>query len=157
VTFRDFLWSKYWAGLVPVVCLTTGLTVAANELLGVDPFLKLLTTTAIVFMSVALVGLAIGLGACYPRFDADNANQVAGSFGGVAFMIASVFFVLVTIALLGWPSSVYLFHQSRHRAIPTLQQALMVACFASALALSLGTWWYSMRAGIAALNRLDRA
>jgi len=157
VTFRDFLWSKYWAGLVPVACLTTALTVAANELLGVDPFLKLLTTTAIVFMSVALVGLAIGLGACYPRFDADNANQVAGSFGGVAFMIASVFFVLVTIALLGWPSSVYLFHQSRHRAIPVLQQILMMLCFASALALSLGTWWYSMRTGIAALNRLDRA
>jgi ABC-2 type transport system permease protein len=157
ITFSDFLWSKYWAGLVPVACLTTGLTVAANHLLGVDPFLKVLTTVAIVFMSVALVGLAVGLGACYPRFDADNANQVAGSFGGVAFMIASVFFVLLTIALLGWPSSVYLFHQTRHRAIPTVQVVLMAACLASAVALSLSTWWYSMRAGIAALNRMDRA
>ncbi len=157
ITSTDFLWSKYWAGLVPVACLTTGLTVAANALLGVDPFLKILTTTAIVFMSVALVGLAVGLGACYPRFDADNANQVAGSFGGVAFMIASIFFVLVTIALLGWPASVYLFSQTRHRAIPALQQLQMGACCASALALSLGTWWYSMRAGVAALDRLDRA
>ncbi len=157
ITFSDFLWSKYWAGLVPVACLTTGLTVAANHLLGVDPFLKVLTTVAIVFMSVALVGLAVGLGACYPRFDADNANQVAGSFGGVAFMIASVFFVLLTIALLGWPSSVYLFHQTRQRAIPTVQVVLMAACLASAVALTLSTWWYSMRAGIAALNRMDRA
>jgi hypothetical protein len=33
----------------------------------------------------------------------------------------------------------------------------MAACFASAIALSLGTWWYSMRAGISALNRMDRA
>jgi ABC-2 type transport system permease protein len=157
VTLSDFLWSKYWAGLVPVACLTTGLTVAANELLGIDPFLKVLTTVAIIVMSVALVGLAVGLGACYPRFDADNANQVAGSFGGVAFMIAAVFFVLVTIALLGWPSSVYLFHQARHRPIPAGQQALMAACFASALAMSMLTWRYAMRAGIAALNRMDRA
>ncbi|MEQ1760236.1 MAG: hypothetical protein ABL986_18115 [Vicinamibacterales bacterium] len=157
VTFSDFLWSKYWAGLVPVVCLTTGLTVAANELLGIDPVLKVLTTCAIVFMSVALVGLAVGLGACYPRFGADNANQVAGSFGGVAFMIAAVFFVLVTIALLGWPSSIYLFHQARHRAIPPMLQTAMAGCLSSAVLISLGTWWLAMRSGIAALNRLDRA
>jgi len=157
ITFRDFLWSKYWAGLVPVLLLTTGLTITANELLGVDPFLKLLTTTAIVFMSVALAGLAIGLGAMYPRFGADNANQIAGSFGGVAFMIASVLFVLTMIALLGWPSSVYLFHQVRHRPIPILQLGLMGACFMGALGMSLATWLYAMRAGVAALDRMDRA
>jgi alkanesulfonate monooxygenase SsuD/methylene tetrahydromethanopterin reductase-like flavin-dependent oxidoreductase (luciferase family) len=41
-------------------------------------------------MSFALVGLATGLGARYPRFAADNPSQVAGSYGGVAFMIAAV-------------------------------------------------------------------
>ncbi len=157
ITCHDFLWSKYWAGVVPVAILTTGLTVAANELLGIDPFLKVLTTTAIVFMSVALVGLAVGLGAIYPRFGAESANQIAGSFGGVAFMIAAVSFVILTIALLGWPSTVYLFHQARNRPIPLDRQMLMGACMASALMLSLATWWYSMRAGVVALNRMDRA
>jgi ABC-2 type transport system permease protein len=157
VSLSDFLWSKYWAGLVPVALLTTGLTMAANELLGVDPFLKVLTTAAIFFMSVALVGLAVGLGAIYPRFGAESANQIAGSFGGVAFMIAAVCFVFAIIALLGWPSSVYLFHQARQRPIPPVRQWLMAGCFLSALGLSLGTWWYAMRAGVAALHRLDRA
>ena len=36
----DFLWSKFWTGLVPVLVLTEILIVAGNELLGVDPFLK---------------------------------------------------------------------------------------------------------------------
>ncbi len=157
VSFRDFLWSKYWAGFMPVAVLTTGLTIAANELLGIDPFLKILTTIAIVFMSLALVGLAIGLGAAYPRFNADNANQIAGSFGGVAFMIASVFFVLVMIGLLGWPSSVYLLHQVRHRPIAASQLTLMITCLGTAFALSVATWLYSMRAGVAALERMDRA
>ena len=40
ISLRDFLWSKFWTGLVPVLVLTEGLTVAANELLGVDPLLK---------------------------------------------------------------------------------------------------------------------
>ncbi len=157
VSFRDFLWSKYWTGFVPVALLTTGLTIAANQLLGIDPFLKVLTTVAIVFMSLALVGLAVGLGAAYPRFNADNANQIAGSFGGVAFMIASVFFVLVMIGLLGWPSSVYLFHQVRQRPIPPSQLTMIVVCMCAAFALSLATWLYSMRAGVAALERMDRA
>ena len=40
ISMRDFLWSKFWTGLVPVLVLTEGLTIAANEFLGVDPFLK---------------------------------------------------------------------------------------------------------------------
>ena len=50
-------------------------------------FSKVVAAVAIVFMSFALVGLATGLGARYPRFSADNPSQVAGSYGGVAFMI----------------------------------------------------------------------
>ena len=56
VSLRDFLWSKFWTGLVPVLALTEVLTVAGNELLGVDPFLKVMAALAIVFMSFALVG-----------------------------------------------------------------------------------------------------
>src|SRR5205085_11907926 len=41
VSMHDFLWSKFWTGLVPVLVLTETLTIAANELLGVDPFLKI--------------------------------------------------------------------------------------------------------------------
>ena len=79
---------------MPVLVFTEILTIAANELLGVDPFLKVVAAVAIVFMSFALVGLAIGLGARYPRFGADP-SQVAGSYGGVAFMILAVLFIIV--------------------------------------------------------------
>ena len=117
ISMRDFLWSKFWTGLVPVLVLTEVLTIAANEFLGVDPLLKVMAAVAIVFMSFALVGLATGLGARYPRFGAD-ASQVAGSFGGVAFMIQAVLFIIVMIALVGWPSSLYLFRQVRRVPLP---------------------------------------
>ena len=67
ISLRDFLWSKFWTGLVPVLVLTEVLTITANEFLGVDPLLKVMAALAIVFMSFALVGLAIGLGARYPQ------------------------------------------------------------------------------------------
>ena len=62
ISLRDFLWSKFWTGLVPVLLLSECLTIAGNELLGVDPFLKRVAAVTIVFMAFALVGLATGLG-----------------------------------------------------------------------------------------------
>ena len=155
IKLKDFLWSKFWTGLVPVLVLTEILTIAANELMGIDPFIKTIAAVAIVFMSFALVGLAASFGARYPRFSADNATQISGSYGGVTFMISAVFFVIVMIVLLGWPSSVYLLHQVRDRPIPMIRQIMMGTCFVSAASLSLVTWWASMRAGVRALEAMD--
>jgi ABC-2 type transport system permease protein len=156
ISLSDFLWSKFWTGLMPVLVLSEGLTIAANQLLGVDPLLKAVTALAIVFMSFALVGLATGLGARYPRFAADNPSQVAGSYGGIAYMVIAVLFILIVIALLGWPSSVYLFHQSRGIPLDGTQQVAIVGCFLAAALLSAATWWFSMRSGVRALLEMDR-
>jgi ABC-2 type transport system permease protein len=156
VTIRDFLWSKFWTGLVPVLLLSESLIIAGNELLGVDPFLKRVSAAAIFLMAFALVGLATGLGARYPRFAADNPSQVAGSYGGVAFMILAVLFVLLIIALVGWPSSVYLFQRFRRGPMPGYQQVLVPLCFFAAVVLSLVTFWVGMRTGVRALEEMDR-
>ena len=95
------------------------LTVAANEFLAVAPFLKAVTAGSIIMMSFALVGLATGLGARYPRFASDNASQVAGSPGGVAFMIAAVSYIIAMVTLIGWPSSVFLFRIARIHVRPS--------------------------------------
>ena len=151
-----FLWSKFWTGLVPVMVLSLTLTVLANEFLNVDPFLKVVTATAIVFMAFALVGLATGLGAQYPRFNADNPSQVAGSPGGVAFMIAAVSYILGMVALVAWPSSVYLWRLARiqRRPFQTDEIALIGLCFAAAVALSVSVFAYGMRSGVKALEEL---
>jgi len=156
ISLRDFLWSKFWTGLVPVLLLSECLTIAGNALLGVDPFLERIAAIAVVFMSFALVGLATGLGARYPRFAADNPSQVAGSYGGVAFMVLAVLFVIVTIVLVGWPSSVYLLQQVRRRPLSATREALMMASFAAAALVSIATFWFGMRTGVRALEEMDR-
>ncbi len=156
ISMHDFLWSKFWTGLLPVLALTEMLTVVANEFLGVDPFLKVVSAVAVIFMSFALVGLATGLGARYPRFAADNPSQVAGSYGGISFMVAAVLFITVIIGLLGWPSSVFLLERARGIAPDTELKLFMTGCFASAGVISLATWWFSMRSGVQALQSMDR-
>jgi amino acid transporter len=107
-----------------------------------------------VFMSFALVGLATGLGARYPRFGSDP-NQVAGSYGGVSFMILAVLFVIVIIVLLGWPSSVYLIRQFRGMPLRTFDEVLIVVCFVTAMVVSIVTWLVAMRSGVRALQKLS--
>lgn len=155
ISMHDFLWSKFWTGLFPILLLTETLTIAANELLDVDPFLKIVAAVAIVFLSFALVGLATGLGARYPRFTADNPSQVAGSYGGVAFMILAVLLIVVMIVLLGWPSTTYLFYQLRHRPIPTARLLMMGLSFVAAVGLSVMTWLHGMRSGVQALDAMS--
>jgi ABC-2 type transport system permease protein len=154
VRMSSFLWSKLWTGLVPILLLAEALTVVSNHLLGTAPFLKLLGAGAIAFMALALVGLACGMGARHPRFGAENVTQVAGSYGGVAFMVLAVLYILATVALLAWPASQYLWHDYRGLPIAPRRQLLMALSIGAAAALSLLTFWRSMKHGIRALEEL---
>jgi ABC-2 type transport system permease protein len=155
VSMRDFLWSKFWTGVVPMVLFTEVLTIAANEFMGVDPFLKVVAAVAVVFMTFAMVGLAVGLGARYPRFGADP-NQVAGSYGGVAFMILAVLYIIVMIVLIGWPSAMWLFSRVRSIQLSAFREALMAGSFLLAIVLSISTWLVAMRSGVRALDDMNR-
>ena len=154
VSMKAFLWSKFTIGFVPIVFFATFLTIAANQMLGVHPFLKAVTAMAIIFMSLALVGLAAGLGAQYPRFGAENVNQIAGSYGGVVFMVTAVAFICIEIALLAGPTSIFLFYDFNNRPSPGPRQVAMIGGIASALGLSLAVFYFSMRRGVRALTAL---
>src|SRR5258708_24689511 len=154
ISLRAFLWSKFWTGLLPVLVLTEGLTVAANALLGIDPLLRIVSAIAVFFMAIALVGLATGLGACYPRFNADNPSQVAGSYRGGAFEVLAILFMILLIVLIGWPSSVLPWDRALRSPLPRSLRNETAACFGTAVAMSLATWWYGMRSGVRALVAL---
>jgi ABC-2 type transport system permease protein len=154
VPLSFFLWSKLWSGLLPILLLGEAITIASNQLLGVPAALKVLGAVAVAFMTLALVGLACGMGAEHPRFSADNPTQIAGSYGGVAFMVLAVLYILATVGLLAWPASIYLWHHYRGIPIsPRLALALAASLTAAAL-LSVGCFTLAMRRGVRALEAL---
>jgi hypothetical protein len=72
------------------------------------------------------------------------------------FMIAAVALIIVTIVLVGWPSSMYLMSltgQFRFRLTPD-RQAMIVASFSAAAAICLATWWWAMKSGVRALEAM---
>ncbi len=154
VSMRSFLWSKFWTSLLPILLMAVALTVASNHLLGVDPFLKALTALAVVFMAFGLVGLAAGMGAQHPRFSAENLTQVAGSYGGVAFMVLAVLFILVIVGLVAWPASYYVWAVNQGLPLGAGRRLLMAACLAAAASASILTGLLAMHRGVRALEDL---
>ncbi len=106
-------------------------------------------------MCFALVGLATGYGARYPRFNADNATQVAGSPGGIAFMIWAVGFVLMMMAMLAWGSSIYMWRRSHGSGFPGYQRLWMICAFAAPAVISVLMCLRSMQVGVRALEDMD--
>jgi hypothetical protein len=103
-----------------------------------------------------MVGLATGLGARYPRFNADSPSQVAGSYGGVAFMIVAVLFTILIIALVGWPSSALLWYRVTRMPFTIRSIVAISGCFGAAVAMSVALCLGGMRSGVRALHEMDR-
>ena len=61
---------------------------------------------------------------------------------------------MVEVALLAWPSSIYLWYQFREVALPASRLVMMGFAFALAAALALGTFWTAMQKGVRALEDL---
>jgi len=62
--------------------------------------------------------------------------------------------MILLIVLVGWPSSVFLWYRAAHIPLTATMQAAMAACLGTAVAMSLGIWWFGMRSGVEALEAM---
>jgi hypothetical protein len=69
-------------------------------------------------------------------------------------MVLAVLFILIEVALLAWPSSIYLWYDLHGMALPASRITMMAGLFASALLVALATFWTAMKRGVEALDRL---
>ncbi len=91
---RAMLRGKYLVGIVPLLTLALGLTVTTDVLLRANAFMLLVSVATVVAYTLAVGGLALGMGTLFPQFESENAAQIPTSFGGLVFM-------LLAVALLG--------------------------------------------------------
>ncbi|MEW6267379.1 MAG: hypothetical protein AB1641_30275 [Thermodesulfobacteriota bacterium] len=154
LSLKRFLWTKFWVYSPPLMAVALVLIVVSNYLLEVSPFMMILSTATMFFLVLGLVGLGVGLGAVYPRFEAENIAAVATGFGGMMFMIFSAIYVAVVIALEAWPVSVVLRAGFYGRPVSGWQMVLMAFCFVGVIGVNLAAVLAPMRLG--RLRLLDR-
>ena len=155
VSLRTFLWSKFWTGLIPLLLLAEALIFLSNWLLKATPFLTILSALTIFFMTFGIVGLAVGLGAIYPRFKLENAARMAWGFGGAIFMILSMIFIGGLVALEAWPVYILFMAGFQTRSLSWLEWIGFGGSF-SGIALLIGTaTLLPMKLGLKNLQEMD--
>jgi len=126
ITLRQFLWTKFWIYLLPLLILSEILVVATNIMLNVTPFMMVLSTINVLLMVPGVLALGIDMGAAYPDFKSENPIQSVTSFGGLLFMITSALFIIIVLVLEAGP--VYSIFMAQFNGIPlTIGQWMWVA------------------------------
>lgn len=108
VDFTRYLWLKFFLYLFPLLALSETLVVVSNVMLGADRYLMAVSAAGILFITVGLTGLGVGLGALYPVFEHENIAEVAMSTGAIYFMLISLAYIGVTIMFGVRPVWVYM-------------------------------------------------
>jgi ABC-2 type transport system permease protein len=148
VSTGRFLFGKYVYGLVPVAVFTGGMAALSNLMVEANGALTALSSATVVLLSMSVCGLGTGMGALWPKFKYDNIASVSMSLGGMAFMVAAMCVVGLTIALVAWPYYLYLKAGGPDWTATAL-------CAALVLAVNLSAFYFPMRAGAKALSNPD--
>jgi ABC-2 type transport system permease protein len=92
--------------------------------------MTVLSSVTILFVTFGIVGLGVGMGAAFPKFKFENVTQIAGSSGGLLYMIAASSFVAAVLFLESIP--VYLILNADFRGVPLTSRALAASILALA-------------------------
>ncbi len=152
ISLRSFLWVKFWIYLGPLLILSEILIVVTNKLLSVTPFMMGLSTITVFFMVFGITAMGVGLGAAYPNFHLGNIAQVATGFGGMFFMILCMCFVGSVIVLEAGPVYTIFMAKLRGSAIPLVQWAWIILCFALVAIMNVLAVCWPMRLGVKRLS-----
>ena len=104
ISMERFLVAKWLAGGLPLLALSQLLTFSSNLMIGTPMWLCIGGVVVMLSINIGISGLGIGMGALYPRFNVENAAKIASGFGGVLYMMSSLFLVALTLALSLMPS-----------------------------------------------------
>jgi len=152
LSVREFLWGKFFIYLVPIILLGELLIVASNILLGVQPFMMVLSTVTVFLFALSLTALGVGLGAVYPRFFYENAAQIAAGFGGIIYMIIGLIYIGLSIVIEARPVYVYF----REQLVPgTYEYTSFIISVLLLIVLNLAVFIIPMRLGVRSLTRME--
>jgi len=152
INYAKFLWEKFLFFLLPLLIMALCLVYFSNLLLKVDNYFMILSLITITVMTIALNAMGVGVGALFPRFEAENSAKIAVSSGGVLYMILSLLYIGIAIVLEARP--VYLHFASKiYRGVDTLWESLIF--YGILLVISVLVTLIPMQLGIRALKKID--
>jgi ABC-2 type transport system permease protein len=156
VSMGRLLFGKFILYIFPMTILGETLIIITNYLLHVDALMMILSSMTMLFAFPAIIAMAIGFGAVYPRFKYENISQVATGFGGLMYMICSAGFMAAIILIESVPVRLFFLARLRGRELTVLQWGLIILAFSSVFLLICLTIYKSLKIGIRALEGYEK-
>ena len=103
LSLRKVLLTKFWLSIAAIGIMTQAMTMLSNWILKVPLPMAVASSAGMALVTMALVGLSIGLGAIYPRMGCDDPSTIISGFGGALVLIVSTGYVIAVAALLVSP------------------------------------------------------
>lgn len=155
ITTGRFLWEKmrfYWP---PLFLLGEILVVVTNRLMHADSLVSYLGFVTMIFLSLGITGLAIGIGAIFPNFKEHNPAKISTSSTSVLFMITAAGYAIISVVIEYFPARAALFAQLSNEALSLKDILLAVAASIAIAGLTLMAVILPIRTGIKKLESLE--
>jgi ABC-2 type transport system permease protein len=104
LTSKHIVIIKFWHALPIMLIMGIGLGIATALMIDVSPTLAWAAPMAGLSAALVITGLGVGLGAAFPRFDANNPAEIPLSPGGLLYMAFSLLFAGLMTVLLAYPA-----------------------------------------------------
>lgn len=142
-----YLWAKALPGFAPMLFVGVTIIVASNVILGAPPAMLAIGAYTAVGLAFGISGIAMGMGATWPDFKADNAARAASGPAGILFMVASLCLVGLVLLLLAAPVVFILGGELSGVPFTGVQWAVSAVCVvATGLLCAFATAWPLRRA-----------
>ncbi|MEC7946859.1 MAG: hypothetical protein VX265_04780 [Myxococcota bacterium] len=151
LTARQFLWAKVWPFIVPMILVGETLAVASTLILEADIVLVGIAAATAFGLAFGISGIAVGMGAIWPDFKADNAARVAAGPAGVLFMVMSLMLTFAVVTLEMLPTYLLLRARLDVRALAGLEWVGVVVPLLAAMALCVFATVWPIRRGARSL------
>jgi len=149
---ESFLMAKFLMYFPPLLLIGEFLVVVSNILLQVDPYVMRVSIVGILFITLGVVGMAVGMGAMYPKFDYENVSEISSGTGGILFIISSLIYVGLVVVLGARPMYIHFKHVFAAGGVANFE---VMVFYALVIALSLYVAIEPMRRGIRTLKTRD--
>ncbi len=155
VSLDRYVTGKCLLFFLPLAVVGEFLVVVTNALLGVRPFMMVLTAVTMLFLTLGIVALAVGLGAIYPNFKQQSGAQVSTGFGGVLYMMVSLVYIGSVVVLELWSGHILLVAASSSETIDWMRWLLVAGIWGLIAAITALTVWQPLKRGISVLKAYE--
>ncbi|MCB0219724.1 MAG: hypothetical protein KDH09_08530 [Chrysiogenetes bacterium] len=152
ITAREFLRSKLWTYLIPLLLLAGLLSATSTWLLEAHAFISWVSAVTVILMTLGVGAMGVGLGAMYPDFRYENAARVSMSYGGVLYMLLSMCYVGAVLVIEALPVYLYMRAELSGQVLGMTERYAIVVALGATVILTAAAGWIPLQRGRQALE-----